>query len=39
MAEEAFGKKPEYILPLGCAIQINIGTNSIGIAYRKKTED
>lgn len=39
MALEAFGKEPEYILPLGCAIQINIGTNSIGIAYRKKTEE
>ena len=39
LALERFGKEPEYILPLGCAIQINIGTNSIGIAYRKKTEE
>lgn len=39
MAPEVFGKEPEYILPLGCAIQINIGTSAIGVIYRKKTEE
>ena len=37
-AAELFGKAPEYVLPLGCAIQINIGPNTIGVIYRKKTE-